>query len=396
MGTTVSPAERAPASTATWLAGGAPGATTSPAVLAALCERLLGEGIPLHRVVVFVRTLHPSVLGWALMWHADRGVEWGAAPHQIVDTALFQDSPVRVVFETGTAIRRRLSGGDPLDYPILEDLVEEGATDYLASPVLFTDGEVHCVTWTTRRAGGFTPGHIAALEHLMPAFSRLVETYALRRTARNLLDTYLGPHAGERVLKGAIRRGDSERIDAVIWFSDLRASTRLAEALPAADFMAALNDYYEATAGSVLDHGGQVLRFIGDASLAIFPIGEGTDTAEACRTALAAATEAIARMAGVNGRRREAGEEALGFGVGLHVGTVTYGNIGVPARLEFTVVGAAANEAARIEGLCKAVGRALVVSAAFARALPRDWVSLGAHTLPGIAEPREVFGIDGC
>ncbi len=382
-----------PDTTEAWLVAGAPGAATPPEVLENMCERLLVEGIPLYRIAVFVRTLHPNVMGRSFVWRRDRGVEVAEAPHEIVDSVEFRDSPVRAVYQGETAIRRRLTGGDPVDYPVLNDLRDEGVTDYLASPVLFSNGEVHCITWTTREPGGFLDRHIARIEGLLPAFSRVAEIYALRRTARNLLDTYLGPHAGERVLRGAIRRGDSEGIHAVIWFSDLRQSTTLAETLSGDEFLEALNGYFETTAGAVLDQGGQVLRFIGDASLAIFPIDDDAGDAESCRAALEAATAALERMAALNERRAATDKVPLGFGVGLHVGNVIYGNIGVPDRLEFTVIGAAANEAARIESLCKTVGRSLVVSDVFARALPRDWTSLGAHSLAGIAEPREVFGL---
>jgi adenylate cyclase len=203
--------------------------------------------------------------------------------------------------------------------------------------------------------------------------------------ARNILDAYLGPAAGEKVLSGQIRRGDGQDINAVIWFCDLRDSTPLADSMSRRDFLALLNEYFECVLGPVLEQGGQVLRFIGDAALAIFPVG--ARPAEACAKALAAAREALARMDKLNrGRSRP-----LRFGIGLHLGELTYGNIGTPSRIEFTVIGAAANEAARIESQCKVLNVDLLVSDRVARALPEAWRSLGSHTLRGVGDKMELF-----
>jgi adenylate cyclase len=212
----------------------------------------------------------------------------------------------------------------------------------------------------------------------------------------DLLDTYLGRHAGERVLQGTIRRGDGENIGAVIWFCDLRESTPLARAMSRQQFLDTLNEYFDCMAGAVLKHGGQVLRYIGDAALAIFPVagegGAGSGGAELAREqALAAAREAAAAIEAVNLERARSGRPEIRYGIGLHVGEVTYGNIGTPSRLEFTVIGEAANMAARVESLCKDLDRALLVSAEFARFAPGRFVSLGRHRLKGIDEPQELF-----
>ncbi len=222
-----------------------------------------------------------------------------------------------------------------------------------------------------------------------------------REPIGDLLYTYLGRRTGERVLNGHVRRGDAEKIHAVIWFCDLRDSTRLSESMPVEDFFALLNDFFECTAGAVLDHGGEILSYIGDAALAIFPIA-GTDkpfdqacTPEegACAAALAAARDALARVEALNSERQRRGEEALRFGIALHAGDVMYGNIGVPGRLEFTVIGAATNEASRLAGLCKTLDKAVLVSSRFPGCFPDQLVSLGRHALQGIDEPQEVFGL---
>jgi adenylate cyclase len=204
--------------------------------------------------------------------------------------------------------------------------------------------------------------------------------------ARNILDAYLGPSAGEKVLAGRIKRGDGQDINAVIWFCDLRDSTPLADSMTRREFLALLNDYFECVLGPVLQHRGEVLRFIGDAALAIFPVGERP--AEACAKALAAARAALAGMEKLNKNRAR----PLRFGIGLHLGEVTYGNIGTATRIEFTVIGAAANEAARIESLCKVMGVNVLVSERVVQALPLpSWRSLGSHTLRGVGDKMELF-----
>jgi adenylate cyclase len=205
------------------------------------------------------------------------------------------------------------------------------------------------------------------------------------RKARNILDAYLGASAGEKVLQGQIKRGDGEDINAVIWFCDLRDSTPLADSMSRQDFLRLLNEYFECVLGPVQERNGEVLRFIGDAALAIFPVGD--NPAEACARALEAAKEAILRMENLNKTR----ELPLRFGIGLHLGDLMYGNIGTPTRIEFTVIGAAANEAARIEALCKQLKVDLLLSQRVVQHLPGAYTSLGKHALRGIGEPIELF-----
>jgi adenylate cyclase len=371
-----------------WLDHGAQPANVPQQVLHLLCHRLVAQGIPLHRVAVFVRTLHPNVAGRGFIWHEPQNlVEIVTAELGIQDTEQFLRSPVRVVFNEHIEVRRRITGG-ALDFPILEDLRKEGATDFFALPVRFLTGEVHAASFVTRQPGGFTEEQIDALRRIMPSFSRVAEIYAWKRTARNILDAYLGEQTGEKVLAGHIRRGDGEDIRAVIWFCDLRDSTPLADSMSRGEFLRLLNEFFECILGPVLEHRGEVLRFIGDAALAIFPISHGdvTERAEASRRAVQAALGAIERMAAFNSKR----ERKLGFGIGLHLGHVLYGNIGTPTRIEFTVIGAAANEAARIEGFCKTLDVPLVLSEPVARHVS-GVVSLGSHRLRGVEEPLELF-----
>jgi adenylate cyclase len=372
---------------ADWLDDGARSAREPQDMLAQLCRRLVASGVSLYRVGVFVRTLHPNVAGRAFFWREDREeVEVDSADHRWFGSEDHLKSPIHAVWSTNSETRRRLADPDcPMDYPVLADLRSEGATDYIAMPLRFLSGEVHVASYATRRPGGFTAAELEALRRLLPPFTRVAEIYAHMRKARNILDAYLGPTAGEKVLQGQIKRGDGQDIHAVIWFCDLRDSTPLADSMSRREFLAVLNDYFECVLGPVLERQGEVLRFIGDAALAIFPV-DGKP-AEACAKALAAAQDAFARMEKLNKNRAR----PLRFGIGLHLGELTYGNIGTPTRIEFTVIGAAANEAARIESLCKQLKVDLLVSERVAQALSAPWKSLGSHTLRGVGDKMELF-----
>jgi len=370
-----------------WLMEGARPSRLPRDVLLETCRRTLAAGLPISRVGVFVRTLHPNMVGRAFIWQADKNlIEMTEAGHELLESEAFLKSPIRVVMTEGVEVRRRLADpACPMDFPILAELRQDGTTDFIAVPLRLVNGEVHAASFATRRAGGFSDEELAELRRLLPPFTRMVEIYGNMQKARNILDAYLGPSAGEKVLAGQIKRGDGEDINAVIWFCDLRDSTPLADSMSRRDFLALLNEYFECVLGPVLEQKGEVLRFIGDAALAIFPVGERP--AEACAKALAAAQEAMARMDKLNQTR----SRPLRFGIGLHMGELTYGNIGTPTRIEFTVIGAAANEAARIEGLCKVLGADLLVSERVARALPQPWRSLGLHTLRGVGDKMELF-----
>ena len=374
-----------------WLDSGAASARLPQDVLAEFCRRLVAHGVPLYRAGVFVRTLHPNVVGRGFIWQADReAVEINEAKYDMLESEAFLKSPIRRVFAEHLEIRRRLAGrGGPLDFPILEDLVKEGVTDFLAVPLRFISGEVHAATFATRAPDGFGAAELGALRRVLPSFTRVAEIYSNMRKAQNILDAYLGPNAGAKVLAGQIKRGDGEDINAVIWFCDLRDSTPLADSMSRREFLALLNAYFECVLGPVQERQGEVLRFIGDAALAIFPVGERP--AEACERAVAAAREAVERMNKLNKNRGRDKRQPLRFGIGLHLGELTYGNIGTPSRIEFTVIGAAANEAARIEALCKSLQVDVLVSEQVVRALPGAWKSLGHHTLRGVGDKMELF-----
>jgi adenylate cyclase len=375
-----------------WLAGGALSGANSDDVLAELCQRMVECGIPLWRVAVFVTTLHPDIMGRRFLWQASSGVTTSDALFEITETDDFRKSPFTTVYATREPLRRRLADPDcPLDFAILQDLRAEGATDYAAFPLLFTDGTIHVATWSTQHPGGFTAKQFADLEAVIAPLARVAEIRALRRTAGNLIDTYVGHQTGERILAGKIRRGYVEAIRAAIWLSDMRGFTSLSEQLPPQALIDRLNLYFGAQVPAILEHGGEVLKFMGDGLLAIFPIAGDNDASTVCRRTLSCALEVRARIAELP--RKSEGDDAIRFGLALHVGEVMYGNIGGGNRLDFTCIGPAVNLAARLEKVASKLGETIVASADFAGHFPDGFRRLGEHSVAGFAAPQTVFGL---
>jgi len=375
-----------------WLLNDAWKAASARELLRQLAHCLFSSGVPIWRLQILIRTLHPQLFATRYTWWRDTDeVEVFSAPHQILETREHRESPYMAILEGAGGVRRSMEGSDPqFDFPILRDLHARGGTDYVAMPLLFSDGQINIITLVADRSGGFTTDELGQFYEILPLLSRLFEVHALRITAVTLLQTYLGKHSGQRVLEGSIKRGDSENIHAVTWFSDLRDSTSLTESLSREEYLAMLNQFFDCMAGAVLDHGGEVLKFIGDAILAIFPI-EDPDSPEAARQAIKAARAAEQAVTQLNQERAEQGTRAIGFGIGMHIGELVYGNIGTPGRLDFTVIGAAVNEASRIEAMCKTLGQNIILSSKFAQHCPNKLISLGRHTLRGVSTPEELF-----
>src|SRR6266581_302296 len=341
-----------------------------------------------------------AIAGWLLAeaWKAATPEELMAGFCRCLQEARFKDSPFALILRGAGGVRRRMERPEvKLDFPVVRDLKAEGASDYVAMPFRFSDGQMNVMSMTSFAAGGFSTDHLGRIFEILPGLARYFEVYAQRRTAVTLLKTYLGHHTGDRVLAGQVKLGDGEHIHSVVWFSDLRESTMLSKSMAQDAYLAHLNRYFDCMAGAVMEKGGEVLRFIGDAVLAIFPIAEASGrhwasasgAAEACRRAIDAATIACERIAAANRSNPQA--TPIGFGIGLHLGDVTYGNIGVRERLEFTVIGASANEAARVESMSKTLKQPVVISAAFARTYPGKLVPLGRHALKDVAGEQELF-----
>jgi adenylate cyclase len=357
-----------------------------------LCERLVEAGMPLARASFHIRTLHPQLFGMGFYWQRGADdIRVFRAEHGIQETPLYQRSPMRLLFEGAGAVRQRLDlPATEFPFPLLNELRDEGLTDYVALPLTFSDGKIHGATWSSDRPRGFATEHLAQLYDLLPVFSLLLEIHLNRRIAVNLLSTYVGRDAGERILRGQITRGSGQTVRAAIWFCDLRGFTELSERTDRDTLLACLNQYFDRMAKPVEEHGGEILKFIGDAMLAMFPL----DTNDACRRALQAALDARAAMGKLNSERAARGEEALGFGIALHAGDVMYGNIGAANRLDFTVIGPAVNLTSRLEKLCRSLGLDLLISDVFAGMCAcADYRSLGTHRLSGIPRPVEVFTV---
>jgi adenylate cyclase len=369
---------------------------SSEGLIEGFCRRLVESGFPLFRFFVSVRTLHPQVAAQGFHWWRNREqIKIVPREHGIYEEPAYLDSPIRLLHERRVnEVRRRIEDpATPIDFPILKDLKAEGVTDYLALPVLFTSGTINTLAIASDRPGGFTAQEIAYFKGLIPIFTIALEVRETKRIASTLLDTYLGHDAGQRVLQGQIRRGAGVTMAAAIFYCDLRGFTALSESMAPDQVIELLNDYFGCMAAPVQALGGEVLKFIGDAMLAIFPIADDLDRDRACRTALKAARQALTALDELNLRRREAGEATLEVGLALHTGTVMYGNIGAPDRLDFTVIGHAVNLTTRLERLCRQLGRRLVASERFASPCGIEMVPLGHFELPGVHVAQAVFGL---
>jgi len=277
------------------------------------------------------------------------------------------------------------------EFPILEELRRRGMTDYVVLPVPFSDGTNKALSLATTRAGGFSDDEIALFTAMTPAVAVNLEIQALRNMARTLLDSYVGRQSGGRVLAGQIRRGAGETINAVIWLSDLRGFTGLSETLPRDELIGMLDHYFGPMCDAVETNGGEVLKFIGDSVLAIFPVEP--DAASACRRALEAARSAKAAIEAENQRRAASGSPLIHYGLALHVGDVMYGNIGGSTRLDFTVIGPAVNLTSRIESMCKSLDRSPLLSAEFARLSGVKAEFIGEFSLKGVGAQKPIYGV---
>jgi adenylate cyclase len=376
-----------------WLIDGARSAPGPTRMMSETCERLVQAGLPLWRVGVFVRTLHPDIVGRNFIWRPGAEVVTGTANFETLESPEYRASPLAIVLGEGREIRSLIDGPESKRFPFFDDMRAEGVTDYIALPMMDSDGSVHASSWTTKQPGGFTDEQLNGLRSLIPPLARLIEVTRLHRTAMVLLDTYVGNRAGERILGGQIRRGHAETMHAAIWLSDLRGFTALSDRLPAETVVDILNLYFDCQVSAIGTHGGEVLKFMGDGLLAVFPIAEQPgDTEEVCANVLAAARES---RANVEAMHFAVGEtiERFRFGVALHVGKILYGNIGGGNRLDFTCIGPAVNLAARLEKIAGRLHRTVVASAAFVRACDDGWNDLGEFPIAGFSKAERVYGL---
>jgi adenylate cyclase len=401
----------------TWLVTAGLRGEPETVLVTEFCERAVAAGLPINRALVIIDTLHPVYEGRLFRWGHDQSQpvvqEYGrtglpdasldlrlsSGPEQAEHVTRWRASPFFRMLETGdNLLRRRVTAESESEFPVLRDYRAAGMTDYVAIINRFAPegviGEMDCVysSWVTAHDDGFVDTDIAALMRVVSMLALAVKAAALTRMTSTLMDTYLGRDAGRRVLSGRIMRGVAERIDAVIWFSDLRGFTRITDSTPE-EIIPLLNDYADVIVSAIHTHGGDVLKLIGDGILAIFT---AADRAHACAAALTAAVGARHEVKALNARRARDALPVTDMYVGLHVGEVFYGNIGSTERLDFTVVGPAVNETSRIAAMCRSVDQPVLVSETFANVdgMRKQLVSVGRYALRGLAQPQELFTVD--
>jgi len=391
----------------TWLTTAGLRGEPETALVSGFCERAVAAGLPISRALMIIDTLHPVYEGRLVRWGHDpsqpvvheygrTGLPGGAANLHIKQ---WRASPFFRMLQTGESLlRRRVTAENEAEFPIIRDYRAAGMTDYVAIINRFAPegiiGEMDCVysSWVTARADGFADAHIAALTRVVSTLALAVKAAALARMTATLMETYLGRDAARRVLSGRIMRGVAERIEAVIWFSDLRGFTRITDTAPE-QVIPLLDDYADVVVSTIHDHGGDVLKLIGDGTLAIFT-GDGRESA--CRSALSAAIAAQRSIMALNKKRTQAGLPVTSLYLGLHIGEVFYGNIGSRERLDFTVIGPAVNETSRIASMCRSADQPVLVSDEFAEVgdNARRLVSVGRYALRGVGRPQELFTLD--
>jgi adenylate cyclase len=387
---------------AAWIAGAGLAGESETAMVTGFCTRANALGLPLGRVGVFIDTLHPIYEGRLFSWQAADGTttlrEYGSS-RDGEGLERWQRSPFYRLLQSGEPLlRRRVTAESQAEFPIVAELA--GMTDFVAMINRFAAqgivGEMDCVYsyWATPLADGFGDADIKDLKRLVPLLALAIKSASLTRITRTLVETYLGRDAGRRVLAGGIVRGVADRIEAVLWFSDLRGYTRITDTAAPGQIIPLLNDYADAIISAIQAKGGDVLKLIGDGTLAIFT---AADREEACRAALAAARLAARSIGDLNQRRAAEKLPVTDMYLALHFGEVFYGNIGSKERLDFTVVGPAVNEVSRVAALCRSLEQPVLLSATFAEAAGEAksrLVSVGRYALRGVSHPQELFTLD--
>lgn len=375
-----------------WLTNGTRDERFIDDIFAQMCIRLQQAGIPLKRATLHVLINHPQWLGARMMWSDGRSdAEIALVDYEVRERSEYIGSAAHEIQDGGAEVRERLEQDPSLGrkHALYDEMRAKGLTDYVAWPLYHTLGKRHLVTFATDRPGGFDDAHIAGLKKLLPLLSLVSEIRIKNRLARTLLETYVGSHAGELILAGATRRGTGTTVRAAIMICDLRDFTKISDNWPRDDVIDLLNDYFEAMSEPIARRGGEILKFIGDGLLAIFPFSQP----DACANLLHAVAEARQAMAALNERNSGTGRAPLNYGIGVHVGDVMYGNIGSSSRLDFTVIGPAVNMASRLEALTKTIGKKVLLSRAFAELVEKEFAleHVGRHEVRGFSDPIELF-----
>lgn len=392
------PAPTTAAEIEAWLLADATTEDDTLALVDAFAWRLAATDLGVDRLSLHAGTLHPQAVGFAWNWMRASGTcDEVRASLEAPTHESFRLNPLVVAIELGETFRGATDDPSLKDrYPIMHQLAEQGLTDYVVFPIgRERTGRNSAATVATSRPGGFTPEMLARIQHLFRILALHLRAHVARRISQNIVRTYLGQEAGNRVLDGTISRGAGVSGQATIWMSDLRGFTSLSERLAPETMLALLDAYFDVMAGAVLDEGGEVLKFIGDGLLAGFA-RPGANEREGAAAALRAAERALAGLAALNAvpppsLAAASGWHPLETGIGLHFGHVFFGNVGAPERLDFTVIGGAVNLASRIEGLCRPLGRPVLLTEAVADLIDEPLDDLGLHQVKGVGEPIRIF-----
>jgi adenylate cyclase len=381
---------------ADWLMSAALAGTGIEDIVSGFCERLAAAGAPIARIHLSISVLHPLYRATGFLWRRGEGLTAEKYRHNpgASQTERFRRSPYFYLLDNNLDHLRRRIDGSPSEFPIIDDLKEQGMTDYLAfvHPFNSSFSQAMMGSWSTDRSGGFSEAVIAALLRIQNQLAVAVRMAVLGKLAGNMLSTYLGYDAGRRVLSGQIKRGDGETIRAALVMADMRNSSMLADRHGRQIYIDTLNQFFDAIAEPFNRNGGQILGFLGDGFLAIYPCDRHKVQSQiACRSALAAAGVATGRMTELNRKRASQGLAEVGYGIGLHVGNVMFGNVGLADRLAFSSFGAAVNEVQRLESLTKRYPSKIVVSEDFANYCGGEWTKLGAEKLRGREQAVKVY-----
>jgi adenylate cyclase len=365
-------------------------------IFAELCVRLQRSGIPVTRATLHVLVNHPQWLGARIMWaEGMREAEIARVDYDVTERSEYIGSPANEIHGGANEVREHLERDPSLGrkHAVYDEMRAKGLTDYVAWPLFHTLGKRHIVTFATNRPGGFNDADISRLLELLPALALVSEIRIKNRLARTLLETYVGSHASELILAGATRRGSGSTVRAAIMICDLRDFTGISDNWPRDDVIDLLNGYFDALSEPIARHGGEILKFMGDGLLAIFPLSEPS----ACANLLRAVSEARQAMAELNETYSAEHRAPLRYGVGVHVGDVMYGNIGSRSRLDFTVIGPAVNMASRLEALTKQLRKPVLLSKEFADLVRGefDLEPVGEFPVRGFHEPIELFAFHG-
>lgn len=379
-----------PADVETWLLGEASKTASAHALVAEFAGQLAQSGFGVDRFTVVAGTLHPQIRRYGWTWNTRDGIcDEIQVGEETLTSAAYRDNPIYRVVEYGEIVRVKLNGEtEDARSPLMTELAEDGFSEYVALPLSARGEKYNAATFSTREPGGFNEGQWSALMRLFDIFALHVERHIASRIAENISLTYLGREAGQRVVNGTINRGAGLPIQAIVWSSDLRDFSSLSESAENETVADVLNRYFSVLAEAVIINGGDVLKFIGDGMLAIFPLSDFQNVTIAARAAVSAAGQAKSDLAQLNAKMAKNEDwRPLRTGIGLHVGEVFFGNIGSARRLDFTVIGEAVNIASRVEGLCKPLGQDVLMSEAVAQLLGKDTVEFGSHILKGMQKP---------